>query len=122
MRYRELIKRVQDYSGISDQESRDALEVMVEMLAVRLADRERRDFASQLPEQLQDIALTVWPTEDNYRQSIIEQAMELQDIDESSAKRRLRAAWHALCDAISSGEVEDIESQLPNDVVAMLSY
>jgi uncharacterized protein (DUF2267 family) len=49
MKYRELIKKVQNYSGFSDTESKEALEMMVESLAVHLNEGERKDFASQLP-------------------------------------------------------------------------
>lgn len=58
MGYRELIKKVQEYSGLSDKESREALEHTVESLAGQLTEGERQDFASQLPTELQDVALS----------------------------------------------------------------
>jgi nucleoid DNA-binding protein len=45
MSFRELIKKVQLASGFSDSESQEALELMVESLAERLNDGERKDFA-----------------------------------------------------------------------------
>ena len=120
MKYREIIKRVQDYSGFSDTESKDALELMVESLSVRLTDGERKDFASQLPMELQDIALTVRSTNENRKEDIIKQFMELEDIDESRAKKQIKAAWRALKDAISPGEIKDIESQLSQKTLTAL--
>jgi uncharacterized protein (DUF2267 family) len=120
MGLRELIKRVQDYSGFSDSESKDALEMMVESLAVHLTEDEREDFASQLPTELQDIALSVYATETNSKQDMVEQFMEFQQIDESRAKKQILAAWEALKDAISPGEIGDILSQLPNKTANML--
>jgi uncharacterized protein (DUF2267 family) len=120
MKYRELIKKVQDYSGFSDSESKEALQLMVETLAVHLTEGERKDFASQLPEELQDIALAVYATEENSQQDILDQFMQLEHIDESRAKKQIRAAWKALKDAISGGEIEHIKSQLPNRMVAIL--
>lgn len=120
MNYRTMIKMVQDYSESSDEESTDALQFMVESLAVHLNEGERKDFASQLPTELQDIALTVLPTADNIRDDILEQYMELEDVDENSALKQIKAAWQTLKEAISPGEIEDIKSQLPNQLVGML--
>ena len=120
MGYRELIKKVQAYSGFSDSESKDALETTVESLAIHLNEGERKDFASQLPQELQDLALSVLPTEQNSRQDIIEQVMEVEHIDESRAKKQLFASWSALKDAITSGQIEHIKAQLPNKFAAML--
>lgn len=120
MGYRELIKKVQIYSGFSDQESKDALEHMVETLAVHLTEGERQDFASQLPEKLQDIALTVQATEDNSQIDLIEEFVEVQKIEPSRAKKQIMAAWRALKDVISGGEMEHIKAQLPNKTAAML--
>src|SRR5438105_4107724 len=120
MKYRELIKKVQHYSGFSDSESQDALQLLVESLAVHLTEGERKDFAAQLPQELQDIALSVYATENNSKEDILQQFMDLEDIDESRAKKQIKAAWRALKDAISGGEIEHIKAQLPNTTTALL--
>ena len=120
MGFRELIKIVQLDSGFSDTESKDALEMMVESLAVHLDEGERKDFASQLPSELQDIALSVMPTEETAHQDIIQQFMEMEDIEEPHAKKQIVAAWLALKEAISEGQIRHILAQLPNNMVAML--
>lgn len=121
MGYRELIKKVQDYSGLSDAESKDALDCMVATLAIHLNEGERKDFASQLPETLQDIALAVMPTEQTANQDVFEQFKENQHVDESRAKKQMLAVWKALKDAISPGEIKHIQAQLPNNTVALLA-
>jgi len=120
MGFREMIKKVQDYSGFSDSESADALEMMVESLAVHLDEGERKDFASQLPQELQDIALSVLPTEETAHQDMLEQFMEAENIEEGRAKKQMLAAWRTLKDALSPGEISHIKAQLPNTIVAML--
>lgn len=120
MTFREMIKKVQLYSGFSDQESQDALEMMVESLAVHLTEGERKDFASQLPQELQDIALSVMPTKQTASQDIVDQFMEFERIDEPRALKQIHSAWRAIKDAISPGEIDDIRAQLPNKTVAML--
>lgn len=120
MKYRELIKKVQSYSGFSDSESKEALEMMVESLAVHLNEGERKDFASQLPQELKDMALSVYPSEENAKEDIIEQFMEYEHIDEGRAKKQIHASWKALKDALSPGEIDHIRAQLPNRTVAFL--
>ncbi|HSW80561.1 MAG TPA: DUF2267 domain-containing protein [Candidatus Saccharimonadales bacterium] len=120
MGYRELIKKVQHYSGFTDSESQDALDCMVETLASHLDDGERKDFASQLPQELKDRAMMVTPAAHAERHRMLEQFMDYQNVDESRAKRQMLSAWHALKDAISVGEINHIRSQLPNKIVAFL--
>lgn len=120
MGFRELIKRVQHHSGFSDSESKDALEHMVECLATRLNEGERMQFASQLPTELQDIALSVSPTDENSKKDILQQFMDTQKIPEGRAKKQIHSAWSALKETISKGEIDDIRAQLPNKTVAFL--
>lgn len=127
MRYREMIKKVQDYSGFSDSESENALITFVKLLARRLTPDERMDFASQLPAELQDTAIM---TEDEEELSEVDDQMDMeemletiaeeQNIDEGHAKKQIMAAWNALKDALSPGEIDDIRSQLPKDMVSQL--
>jgi uncharacterized protein (DUF2267 family) len=121
MSFRELIKRVQLNSGFSDSESKEALELMVESLAERLTAGERKDFASQLPQELQTIALTA-PNDiaEYYDKDILKEFMEREGIEEARAKKQIMSAWNALKEAISEGEINDIRSQLPNSMVALL--
>jgi uncharacterized protein (DUF2267 family) len=121
MGFRELIKKVQLDSGFSDSESRDALEMMVESLAVRLNEGERKDFASQLPEELQNIALSVMPTEQNVTQDIIQQFMENEHVKAARAKKQIQVAWAAIKSAISEGQVRHIQAQLPKKVSTLLA-
>lgn len=120
MGFRELIKKVQLYSGFSDAESKEALEHMVEALAVHLTEGERKDFASQLPTELKNIALSVYATEENSRADLVEDFMQVQRIDAAHAKKQILSAWKALKEAISEGEIRHIRAQLPNKTVAFL--
>lgn len=119
MHYHELIRRIKEAAGIGESDSQDALELVVENVAAHLTDHTRREFAAALPDELQNAAQMV-PTANHIDESIIEQLMELEDVDETSAKRRIKAAWQALCDIFDSREVDDITSELPKQVVAAL--
>lgn len=120
MKYRELIKTVQQYSGFSDTESKDALDGTVAVLAVHLTEGERKKFADELPEELQDLALAVYATEENSTQDLFEQFMEVQEVDEPRARHQLLSAWDALKDILSSSLIDHIKAQLPNPAKRLL--
>lgn len=121
MRYREMVKKVQQYSGFSDSESENALVTFVRMLSKRLTPDERMDFASQLPAELQDTVVSVDTTDDSMTmEDMLETMADEQNIDEDHAKKQIMAAWQTLKDAISKGEIDDIRSQLPKDMTAQL--
>jgi len=119
MKYHDLIRRIKDAVGADEAASQDALELVVENVAAHLTDHTRREFAAALPDELQSAAQMV-PTANHIDEDIIEQLMYLEDVDESNAKRRIKAAWQALRDIFDSREVDDITSELPRRMVAAL--
>lgn len=119
MSYRDLIRRIKESASADELSSQDTLELVVENVAAHLTDQTRREFAAALPEELQSAAQMV-PTANHLDESIIEQLMEIDDVDENSAKERIKAAWQAICDIFDRGEVDDITSELPRQVVAAL--
>jgi len=119
MNYHELIRRIRDATRADEAASQDALELVVENVAVHLTDHTRRGFAAALPNELQSAAQMV-PTANHIDEDIIGQLMDLEDVDEKSARAHIQAAWQALCDVFDSHEVDDITSELPLQVVAAL--
>jgi uncharacterized protein (DUF2267 family) len=120
MKFREMVKKVQLDSGFSDSESQDALELMVESLAERLTEDERKDFAAQLPHELKEIALAAQPIPREDKKHIIEEFMGRENIGESRAKKQILCAWKAIKEAISDGEIRDMKAQLPDSMTAFL--
>ena len=121
MGYRELIHKMQQKSGFSDAESAEALTVMVEGIAERLGEGERQDFASQLPAELQDIALSArMPERSERKKDLVHEFMEKENIDEPRAKKQVVSAWETLKSFITEGQINHIKAQLPASAAAML--
>jgi uncharacterized protein (DUF2267 family) len=120
MQYRQLVKRVQDYSGFSDSESETALRLFVRKLAARLTQDERKDFASQLPSDLQDMALTTETSDVKTQEDFIRQFCEEENIEEGRAKKQVMAAWKAIKDALTPGQIKHIKTQLPDALAESL--
>jgi uncharacterized protein (DUF2267 family) len=119
MKYHELIRRIKIATHANEDESQDALELVVENVAAHLTDHTRRGFAAALPEELQNAAQMV-PTASHIDEDIIEQLMDLEDVDEHNAKARIKAAWQVLCDVFDSREVDDITAELPRQMIVEL--
>jgi uncharacterized protein (DUF2267 family) len=64
--------------------------------------------------------LSVYATPKNSKEDIIQQFMENEHINEAKAKKQIHAAWNALKDSISAGEIEHVRAELPNRTVAFL--
>lgn len=120
MGYRELIKKVQQKSGFSDAESKMAIDNLTLAIAERVDEGERQDFASQLPSELQNIALSVDPLSADRQLNIVLEFMEREGIEEDRAKKQIFSAWEALKSFISAGEINHIKSQLPNESASLL--
>ncbi len=118
MKYHSLIKKIHRIAGAREDESQDALELVVENVAVHLTDHTRRGFAAKLPRELQSAAMMV-PTA-GATDDIIEQYMDLDDVDEHRARDYLRAAWQTICELFDRESVQDITAELPHTMVAVL--
>lgn len=121
MKYGDLVHQVKRYSGMSEQESEDALQLLVESLAVHLTEQERMEFAQQLPEQLGDMALSVMATKTNVRETILEQFMRYQKVGHQKAIEEINSAWRALKSTLSPSEIQSIRTQLRRDMAALLT-
>lgn len=119
MKYHTLVHKIRHMSQAREDESQDALEVVVENIAMNLSDKTRRGFAARLPEELQTAAMMM-PTASSIEDDIIELYMDLEDVDEHRAKSYLRAAWEAICELFDGDSVRDITSELPHGIVSVL--
>ena len=120
MKYRELIKRVQHYSGFSVSESERALQLFATALAYRLTDGERKDFASQLPQELKDKVSNIDETVPYDKADLYQVFTETQDIDDGHAKKQIMSVWSALKEQLTEGQLQHIKAQLPPDLESEL--
>lgn len=119
MKYHALVQKIKHLAQAREDESQDALEMVVENIAVHLSDGTRRDFAAKLPEELQTAAQMV-PTASADDYNIIEQYMDLEDVDEHRAREYLRAAWETITELFDGDSVKDITAELPRGMVSVL--
>lgn len=119
-KFYDMVKTVQAASNFSDSESRDALEMMVESIAVHLPERDRLEFAEQLPEELHDLALSVMATPENSRMDILKQFMLIEHISRARARRQIACAWKALKRTVDITKLERFKTYLPRTSIPLL--
>ncbi len=121
MGYQELIDDMQQKTGFSDAEAEDALDLMVESIAERLEDEERKDFASQLPVELQEVALGTEMADAYEReQDLIHEFMDRENIEEDRAKKQIISAWDTLRSFITEVQIQHIRAKLPTPAAELL--
>jgi uncharacterized protein (DUF2267 family) len=121
MNYRDMIHKVQEYSGLSEEESEKGLKTFINTLSCRLTPHERTDFVSELPRELQSEAASVDPEASFSMSDVITTMAESQHVDENRAKQLVSASWKALRDALTTGEIDTLKAGLPRDVMSELT-
>lgn len=120
-KFYDMVRTVQTASNFSDSESRDALEMLVESIAVHLPERDRREFAEQLPEELRDLALSVMATPENSRMDLLKQFMQIEHISSGRARRQIACSWKALKRAVDITKLERFKTYLPRTSLPLLA-
>ncbi len=119
-KYHSLIQKIKQRSHAPADESQDALELVVENIAIHLTDYTRRGFAAVLPRELRVAALMV-PTADSMDDDIIDRFMDIDNVNEQQAHHYIKAAWQVLSEFFDREAMEDIVAELPRRVLDVLS-
>ncbi len=114
MKYAQFIERVTDQAQVTFGQADALSRATLETLAERISGGEARDLAAALPGELQP------PLQKREEQAeafdlteFINRVSARADTDPPTADRAARAVFRALNAAVTTGEFEDVVSQLP---------
>jgi uncharacterized protein (DUF2267 family) len=115
MKYDKLIKEVKERAGIDEREEAETTTlVILQALADRLTGEEADDLVAQLPEPLKsEILVTNEPITMSVAEFVDWVADELE-ISPDEARKRIRAVFDVLKEAVTPGEFHDLLVQLPS--------
>ena len=120
MTYDDLLGRVAVGAGLEKDEANRVTRAFFQTLAKRLGNDEAREFATQLPAELQD---TLAPTDPDVEQfstdEFLQRVGEDAGIEPARVEQAAHAVWRAVHDAVSKGELGDVKSQLPDTFVKL---
>jgi uncharacterized protein (DUF2267 family) len=116
MEYREFLGRIRERAGLADDEQAlRACLATLETLSERLSGGEAKDFLSQLPEPIKHSVPAVEKSYTYDLNGFIHRVSELEGTDPETAREHARAVLEVLREAISQGELKDLQSQLPKE-------
>jgi uncharacterized protein (DUF2267 family) len=116
MKYREFLGEVQNRAHLSSpNEAERAVRATLQTLGRRLFGGEAEDLAAQLPRELAPYIKMAGAGEKLSLEEFIDAVCRQEGVGAAEAIEHARAVFSVLQDAVSSGEIEDVRSQLPRD-------
>lgn len=125
MKYNELINRVSDRPGVSDRATAEhATTATLSVLGERLAGNEPADLAAQLPEELGALLTHHVGESEKYDwneflQRVADRYGDACTVEQ--AETYARGVMSTISSFVSTGELDDLRSQLPPDYAPLLT-
>lgn len=120
MTYDDLLGRVAVGAGLEKEEANRVTRAFFQTLAKRLGNDEAREFATQLPTELQDTLAPTDPDVETFSvDEFLDRVGEEAGIEPARVEQAAHAVWRVVNDAVSNGELGDVESQLPDAFVTL---
>lgn len=116
MQYDEFVGKVHNRARMASRgEAVRAIQATLETLAERIAGVEAEDLAAQLPPELGTFLQDVEKTERFSVDDFFERVADKESVDVPDAAHHARAVMAILQEAVTTGQVEDIRAQLPDN-------
>jgi uncharacterized protein (DUF2267 family) len=120
MKADEFIKQVRQRASLaSREEAIQATHATLAVLGERLFGGERDHLAAQLPAELREYLMQSSASDKFGINEFFERVSEEEGCDVEEAIDHSRAVIDVLCESVTSGEIEDIKSQLPKDFAVL---
>jgi CBS domain-containing protein/uncharacterized protein (DUF2267 family) len=117
--YRRLVNQLRADAGLeNDSQAQTALGIVLDSLVKRLTPDEAEDLIAQLPSLLQPAlyALPLGPDKIVTRERIEQQLAQQLGVEPSQAEKILAAVGALIAQTVSTGQMEDVRSQLPESL------
>lgn len=122
--YGRLLTRVREETGLQSAEQAEAaLEVVLSSVVRRLTPDEAKDLLAQLPSLLQRKLTRLPPGPDKVitRETIQSELAARLDVEPERAAQLLSAVAATIAASVSTGEMEDVQGQLPPELGSLFS-
>jgi uncharacterized protein (DUF2267 family) len=121
VKYDEFISKVAREADISREAAQDLTAATLRTLAERITRGEAEDLAAQLPSELQGyLTKPQEPAERFDLEEFIRRVSERTGRDPDEVLVHMGAVFATLREAVTSGELEDIRAQLPEDLRGLI--
>jgi|ERR1700704_1315640 uncharacterized protein (DUF2267 family) len=122
MKYEDFLSHVEERAEIADHdEAERTVGIVLQELLERISAKEGHDLLAQLPYQLKtSVAVTVARLPLSRDEFVARVAQEL-DVSKEEARKRIRAVFGTLREAVSWGELEDVLLELDPEYADLLA-
>jgi uncharacterized protein (DUF2267 family) len=116
MKFDQFVDLVAQRANVPRDRAQALTDATLRTLAERITGGEARDLAAQLPEELKPSLSGAAETAEAFsRKEFVRRVAERASLDEDAARDGARAVMVTLREAVTTGEWDDITSQLPED-------
>jgi uncharacterized protein (DUF2267 family) len=118
VKYHEFMERVQQRTGLDEEQAEKAVRATLNTLAQRLSGGEPKDVASQLPGELKEAMLLTAGRgmgESMSLKQFLETVANREGCPADAAEEHVRAVMATLHEAVTDGEWDDLVSQLGHE-------
>jgi uncharacterized protein (DUF2267 family) len=121
MKYDKFLREVRERAEIADREEAELTAVaVVQALCDRLTGDEAGDLLAQLPEPLKSSIMITPGAERMTVNDFVEYVAGELGVEPDEARKRIRAVFSTIRDAVTPGEFHDVLVQLPSGYVELL--
>jgi len=122
MKYDDLLEKVEERAGLADRgDAERTVAVVLQELLDRLNAKEGHDVLAQLPYQLKTSVVATVAQVPLSRDEFVARVAQELGVPEQEARKRIRAVFGTLRDAVSWGELEDVLLELDPDYADLLA-
>ncbi|MCW2804494.1 MAG: hypothetical protein QOF52_2785 [Propionibacteriaceae bacterium] len=116
MKSDEFTEQVAGRADVGFDKARALTEATLQTLAERISGGEALDLAAQLPEELKAALTSAPETAERFGvNEFVRRVAERAGVDEDTARKGVAAVMTTIRQAVTSGEFDDITSQLPQE-------
>jgi uncharacterized protein (DUF2267 family) len=122
VKFEEFVRRVGERAGITDRfEAERTAVVVLELLCDRLTEKEAHDLLSQLPAMFNELVAYTPAQLRITADEFVDRVAGSLRTSPSEARRRIRAFFATLREAVTRGELQDVVEQLDPEYADLLA-
>ena len=124
MQYEEFLNKVQERIGSAQpDEARRAITATLSTLSERISGGEAADLREQLPQELKEpIQRSGEEAEAFLLEEFLRRVGEREGVNVDTARNHASAVMTVLGEAVTSGQLDDIRAQLPQEFSPLFEY
>jgi uncharacterized protein (DUF2267 family) len=122
VQFTDFIRRVGERAGIADRfEAEKTSAVVLQALCDRLSGKEANDLLAQLPAMFKELVVVSPSAQPIPVDEFVRRVADDLEVDRDEARKRIRAVFATLREAVTRGELRDVFEELDPEYADLLA-